>query len=151
MTYECKFEDRPAQPVLAVRAHARVQDLPQVFGQAYGAIMQYLGELGEEPAGMPYAAYYNMDMQDLDLEIGFPVAKLLPDKDGIQAGQMPGGRWAATMHTGPYNQVGQAYEALAQAVKEKGLEATGVAYELYYSPPETPPEETLTQVLFLLK
>jgi effector-binding domain-containing protein len=151
MTYECEFKDQPAQPVLSIRTHAAVQDLPKVFGQAYGAIMQYLGELGEQPSGMPFAAYYNMDMQNLDLEIGFPVARQLPGRGEVQAGALPGGKWATVLHVGPYDQVGPAYDALSEAVKAEGFEATGVAYESFFDGPETPPEKTRTLVMFPLK
>ena len=51
---------------------APVESLPQVVGQAYGAIMEYAGQLGVQPSGAPFVAYYNMDLADLDMEIGFP-------------------------------------------------------------------------------
>ena len=41
-------------------------------------IAQYLAEQSEQPAGAPFVAYYNMDMQNLDVEIGFPVTACLP-------------------------------------------------------------------------
>ncbi len=72
--YACEVKERAAQPALAVRTRTAVQGLPQVMGDALGAVMAYLGELGEHPAGPPYTAYYNMDMQDLDVEIGCPRA-----------------------------------------------------------------------------
>jgi effector-binding domain-containing protein len=153
MPYQCELEQQAAQPALTMRLRTAVQDLPRVFGETYGAIMQYLGELGEHPAGMPFAAYYNyanMDMQDLDVEIGFPVARKIAGKDGIRASELPAGKVASVMHIGPYDQVGPAYEALTQWVKEQGYESTGVAYEFYYSPPETPPEETRTKIAFPL-
>jgi effector-binding domain-containing protein len=37
-----------------------------------------------------------------------------------------------------------------QWVKERGYEATGVAYEIYFSGPETPPQEIKTQIMFPL-
>jgi effector-binding domain-containing protein len=150
MAYNCQLKEQPAQPALSVRTRAAVQDLPALFGKTYGAILGYLGELGEQPAGMPFAAYYNMDMQNLDIEIGFPVASKLAGRGEIQASEFPGGKLASLMHVGPYDQVGPAYEALAQWVKERGFEATGVAYELYYSGPETPPEEIRTEIVFPL-
>ena len=72
-----------------------MQDLPQALGKAYGAIMQYLGELGMPPAGAPFVAYFNMDMQDLDIEIGFPVMQPLPGKGEVQASAIPAGKAAA--------------------------------------------------------
>ena len=51
MTYEISVEQRPAQPVLARRVHANVHDLKRVFGETYGALMQYLGAPGEPPMG----------------------------------------------------------------------------------------------------
>lgn len=151
MNYKCELKQQPAQPALTIRTRAAVQDLPAVFGKAYGAIMQYLGELHEQPAGMPFAAYYNMDMQNLDIEIGFPVARKLAGKGEVQASEFPGGKLASVLHIGPYDQVGPAYDALMQWIKAQGYEATGVAYELYYSGPETPPQEIKTEIVFPLK
>ncbi len=151
MTYQCELKQQSAQPALTIRTRAAVQDLPQVFGRVYGAIIQYLGELGEQPAGMPFAAYYNMDMQNLDLEIGFPVARKLASKGEIQLSEFPGGKLASTVHIGPYDQVGPAYDTLMQWVAAQGYQATGVAYEVYYSGPETPPQEIKTEIVFPLQ
>lgn len=151
MEYQCELKEQAAQPALSVRTHAAVQDLPALFGKAYGAIMQYLAELGEQPVGMPFAAYYDMNMQNMDVEIGFPVGRPLAGKGEIQASEFPGGKLASVMHIGPYDQMGPAYDALTQWVKAQGYEATGVAYELFYSEPETPPMEIRTEIMFPLK
>jgi effector-binding domain-containing protein len=148
MPYQCELKQQPAKPTLSIRTRAAVQDLPTLFGKVIGEIMKYLGELGERPAGMPYSAYYNLDMQNLDVEIGFPVAHKLAGKGEIQASEIPGGKLASVMHVGPYDKMGAAYDALTQWVKAQGLETTGVAYELYYTGPETPPQDTRTEILF---
>ena len=151
MAYNCELKQLPAQPALTVRTRAAVQDLPQLFGKTYGAIMQYLVELGEQPAGMPFAAYHNLDMQNLDVEIGFPVARKIAGKGEIRASEFPGGRLASVLHVGPYDQCAPAYDALTQWIKDHGYAATGVAYEIYFSPPETPPQEIRTEIVFPLK
>jgi len=93
-----------------------------------------------------------MDMQDLDVEIGFPVSKSLPSKHDIKASEIPGGQVATCLHTGPYSKIEPAYNALSQWMKENGYEATGVAYEMYLDDPaETPPQELKTQILFPLQ
>jgi effector-binding domain-containing protein len=108
--------------------------------------------MGEPPVGAPFVAYYNMDMQALDVEIGIPVARALPGKDTIYAGEIPAGKYATCVHTGPYDAAGAAYTALTQFVMENGYEATGVAYEVYLNDPSnTPPEGLMTQILFPLK
>ena len=152
MSYQCELREQPAQPTLSIRTRTAVQNLPQVIGETYGAIAQHLTQLGQCPVGAPFAAYYNMDMQNLDVEMGFPVPKELPGKEKIKASRIPAGRFAVVLHAGPYDKVGPAYEALTKWVAEKGYEATGVAYELYLNDPtETKPEDLKTQVMFLLK
>ena len=152
MQTECQLVEQPARPTLFVRTQVGVQDLPQTLGQAWGAIMRYLGELGEAPAGPPYVAYYNMDMQNLDVEAAFPVARPLPGRDEVQAGELPAGRYATCLHNGPYNELGPAYEALTRYVAEQGKEPTGVAYEVYLTDPQTTaPQDLQTQILFSLK
>jgi effector-binding domain-containing protein len=122
------------------------------MGEAYGAIAQYLGELGACPAGPPFVAYYNEDMQDLDIEIGFPVAQELAARGDIQPGEIPGGKVATCLYTGPYSGIALAYEALSQWMNQNSYQPTGVAYEIYLSDPdETPPEELQTQIAFPLR
>jgi len=152
MSYKCEVKEQTTQPTLAIRTRVSVQDLPQTLGGAYGAIAQYLGELGEQPVGPPFAAYHNMDMQNLDVEMGFPVSRKLASRGDIQAGEIPGGKAATCLHTGPYGEIEPAYDALSQWIKDNGYEATGVAYEMYLNDPEqTAPQELQTQIVFPLK
>jgi effector-binding domain-containing protein len=152
MSYQCQVKEQPSQPTLAIRTRTSVQHLGQALGEAYGAIAQYLGELGEQPAGPPFAAYYNEDMQDLDVEIGFPVSRELPDRGDIHASRIPSGRVATCLYTGPYSGIAAAYEALSHWMEENGYQATGVAYEVYLNDrDETPAAQLQTQVALRLK
>jgi len=139
MSYKIKLMELPEQPALTMRTTTAVQNLPEFFGKAYSGIMQYLGELGETPAGMPFGAYYNLDMQNLDVEAGFPVAKALPGEDEIKASQIPGGKFISTVHVGAYDSVEPAYDALTKWAKDNGYEPSGVAYEYYLNDPTKDP------------
>ena len=148
----CNLEQKEAQPVLSIRTHTTEQDLPELVGRCFGAVAQYLGELGEAPAGLPFAVYYNLDMQNLDTELGFPVGKPLPGRGEIQSGEIPGGWQASVLYTGPYPGLGQAYQALTEFVQSSGHAATGVAIEFYLnSPLDTPAEKLQTLIIFPLK
>jgi len=152
MAFQCEIKEQSAQPTLSIRARIPIDGLPQLLGESYGKISAYLAELDEQPAGAPFAAYYNMDMQDLDVEIGFPVAKQIQGKGDIQASQVPGGKQGVALHTGRYGDIAPAYDALAGFVKEQGYEPTGISYEFYLNDPEkTPQEELQTQIVFPLK
>ena len=152
MSYNCELVDQPPQPTLSIRTTTTIKELPEELGKAYGAIAQYLGQLGEQPAGAPYAAYFSWGGEDFEVEIGFPVSKTLPDKDQIKSTEIPGGKLARCLHTGPYRKIEPAYNALTEWVKENGYEATGVAYEFYLNDPgEVPEQELLTQIVFPLK
>ena len=152
MKYDCKMVEQTAQPAMTVRTRSSVQNLPQVLGETYGIIAQYITSSGEQIAGAPFVAYYNLDMQDLDIEIGIPVSKKLSDKDAIKASEIPAGKYATVLHIGPFSEMESTYNVLTEWVTKNGYEATGVAYELYINDPkETPIEELKTQILFLLK
>jgi hypothetical protein len=61
MMHQCQLLDRQSQPALAIHTRSSVQGLPQVLGQAWGAIIQYAGQMGVQPSGPPFVAYHNMD------------------------------------------------------------------------------------------
>ncbi|MHA2049003.1 MAG: hypothetical protein ACW986_05255 [Promethearchaeota archaeon] len=57
MSYKCEKLERNAQPVLSIRTKTSIQQLPQLLGESYLKIMQYLREQGENPAGAPFVGY----------------------------------------------------------------------------------------------
>lgn len=152
MDYKCEIKDLPEQPVVSIHTRSSVVSLPKVLGKAFGQLEARMKELGEEPAGAPFVAYYNMNMLNLDIEIGFPVKKLLESNSEIKASTQPAGKYAMTLHQGPYGKIRPAYNALKKKVNEEGLQATGVAYEYYLNDPNnTKQNDLLTQVVFPLK
>jgi effector-binding domain-containing protein len=147
--YTCEIKNLSAQPVLSVHTRTPVQNLPAILGQTYFQVIQRLGELGEDPAGPPFVGYFNMDMNDLDVEIGFPVRAPLEGQGAVQAGEIPAGMYAVTLHKGPYTTVDQAYNALTEFVQGQGHSMPEISYEFYLNDPnETAPEELLTQIFF---
>lgn len=141
------------RPTAAVRFRTPVNELPQVMGTVYGEIAGYMGKKGIQFAGPPFAMYYNMDMNNLDVEIGFPVAERIEGEGRVQPGTLPGGPAATAKHVGPYATIEGTYNALTAFVKEKGLVADEECmYEEYLnSPEETPPEKLATNIYFFLK
>lgn len=153
MFYPCEIKDQPAQPTLVVKTVLPAAELPGAIGAAYGAVLAHLNALGETPAGPPFVAYFNMDMQNLEVEMGFPVAKPLAGTERLQAGQLPTGKIVTCLYVGPYEEMVPAYSALEAYAKENGYEPTGVAYETYLNGPAdvTSPQEYQTQIMFPLK
>jgi len=152
MNYKVELKEQGVQPVLSIRKTTAAANLPEELGKGYGSIIQYLNEIGEQPVGAAFTAYYNMDMENLDVEMGFPVSKQLTGRGEIEAKEIPAGKYAECMYKGPYREMVPAYDAMNQWLGENGLTATGVSYECYYnSPMEVPESELLTKIMFPVK
>lgn len=152
MDYKFELKEQPAQPVLSIRRRTSVDKLPEEIGKAYSEIIKYLDEMGEKPEEAPFVAYYNLDMEDLDVSMGFPVLKQLPGKGDIKAEEIPGGKQVSYMYKGSYNGMAPVYEAMSKWVSENGHVPTGISYEYYYnSPADVPENELLTKIVFPLK
>ena len=135
------------RPALSIRANTKVESLPALIGQSYGKMAAYLKELDEYLADVPYVAYHNMDMQNLDVEIGFPVAKALPGKDDIQSGAIPAGKVIFCMYRGAYQEMAPTYNEMQKWIEDNGVKPAGAAYEHYYNGPGFPESEMLTMIV----
>lgn len=124
-----------------------MEELPKIIGENYMKIVAYMKELGESPVHEPYTAYHNMDMQDLDVEMGFPLDIPLPGKGDITAGEIPAGWVVAYLYQGVYAGMEPVYNEMFTWIAEHGYESTGVYYEYYLnSPMEVPESELLTRI-----
>ncbi len=140
------------QNTLQVRQTTPVSKLSELMGSVYPEIAAYVAKKGITLAGPPYAMYYNMDMEALDVEVGFPIASADSGEGRLKPGTLPAGRIASGLHTGSYESIGDSYNALTAYVQEQKLEPTGLCYEFYLNDPgEVKPEELQTQICFVLK
>ena len=137
---------------LAVRYRTSAKELPTTMGPIYGEIAACMGRNGIPFAGPPFAMYYNMDMDDLDIEIGFPVEREWPGEGRVKQGVLPGGKMATATHLGPYATIEKTYNDLMAFIGRKGLATETFMYEEYLNSPEdTPPEKLATTIYFVLK
>ncbi len=141
----------PEQPALSIRTRTPADKLPMVIGQAFGKLAAYLGALGVHPSGIPFVAFHNMDMADLDVEMGFPVAEPLPGREDIQYAPVPAGRRAFCMYQGAYSEMAPVYDEMAAWITANGYTPVGTAYEYYYNGPDVPEPQLLTQIVLPVK
>ncbi len=135
------------QPTLFIRVRTPVEALPNLIGESYGKILALMAEQNALPADAPYVGFYNMDMQDLDVEIGIPVAAPIAGHGGIQAGSIPAGRRVFCIYRGPYTGMEPIYAEMGAYIEKNGLKPSGPVYECYLNGPTVPEEEFLTQIL----
>ena len=145
---EVEFKEQKSQTIMSIRTRTTLADLPNIIGNSYHKIAAYLEELGEQPVDVPFTAYHNIDMQNMDVEMGFPVTRPLPGKGDVKAGEIAEGPVATYIYKGPYSEMEPVYNEVFKQIAEKGCQPKGVYYEYYYnSPGEVPESELLTRIV----
>ena len=97
------------------------------------------------------AIYHDMEYmeKDVDIEAAIPVSKAFPVTEPVTIRELPGADTAATtIHKGPYDMVGEGYQALMKWCEENGYELDGPDREIYLtSPADTQdPSEWVTEL-----
>ena len=140
---------RPKQPILSIRTKAKVENLPGLIEESYGKIESYFDEIGEFTSDIPFVAYHNMvDMENLDVEMGFPVYKSLSGKGDIKSSYIPEMKAIYSMHRGPYPETETTYKEMMKWAEDNNLKQTGTFYEYYFnSPVDQDENDLLTMIL----
>lgn len=101
MISEPQVADRVAQPYVAIQVHVTMQELGAVLPALHPQVFGWLGARGIAPAGPPFWKYNVVDMErQLEVEVGVPVAALVPGDERVIAGVLPAGRYATLWYTG---------------------------------------------------
>jgi effector-binding domain-containing protein len=124
------------------------------LGQLYGEIFGYLGSQGiTRPAGPTLFICHDTEYKekDVDIEAGVPIATAIPDSGRVKIYELPGLEQAAcTIYQGPYEGIGEAYNAIMAWTESNGYQITGPDRELYLtSPADTnDPNQYVTEIQF---
>jgi effector-binding domain-containing protein len=128
--------------------HETAELIPKVF--------EYAMSRGLEVTGPPIFLCHELTMEKVeeavknssaDLEVALPVNGEVEDSEDIHTYELPAVKMIRTIHKGPYQKVGEAYERLFAWMAENGKEIKGPYREHYLNDPrEVPEEEILTEV-----
>jgi len=130
------------QAVMNIRVITTPAEIGQTLGQILGEVWAYLQGLGVQPAGPPFARYYEYQSDHVDMDAGLPVSSPVAGAGRISAGELPGGKVAVIWHIGPYDTLRETYEALESWVQEQKQEAAGAPWEVYWIDPGEEPDSS---------
>ena len=139
-----------AEPTLVYKAHTTNAKSDKVIEKGISMVGAYLEELGIEPNGTPFVAYLNCakDWSEYDVEVGFPVAEAVAEKDGMFMSKTHAGKAVVATHSGSHRSLNTTYGKMFEFMGEQALEFTGTFYDYYLTDPATTPtKEMQTKVI----
>ena len=155
MPYDVTIRECTPQLVLSVRGHTPMRGIAAWIGQAYAELFTQIGRSGARPSGPPFAIYHDQEMreEDVDMEAGVPVSNAVEPTGRARSWTLPAGTVASTLHVGAYEELGNAYAALAEWVQFRGHETAGPPMESYLVGPmeAKDPAELRTEILWPIR
>lgn len=132
---EPQLIDLPEQKLLALRLQGPFEKMNAAFGQVYAEA----GRLGAQPAGVPYAVYFNDPAKtkpaDYDWEVCAPVTTTVRPKAPVTFRVEPAGKALSLVYTGPYGtpeHTGSYTRLLAFGKSLSGYRFSGPPREIYH-------------------
>ncbi len=140
MEYEITLAEAPEVDVAVVRGRVDHEGIPAFVGQAFGEVLAVVGE--EAVCGPPFSRYAMLPGA-WDIRSGFPVSASIEPEGSVEPDSLPGGPLVSTLHVGPYQELGMAYDALESWIASHGFAPAGDPWESYLDGPEVPEPRTL--------
>jgi len=138
------------QTALTIKGTCNINEIGDKLGEFYGKLMAYATKRKVEPAGPPYAIYYEWNEGGTTtFEAGFPVEGEVKGKDDILATNSPGGKVVKILKVGSYEDSYIAHDAIQKYIKVNGLEMTGPPWEVYVTDPTKEPDDSKWETMIL--
>lgn len=153
-------------PTIEVNVKVTMPGIPRAIGSTYHRLAGYLEKKAEKMGGEPYVRYLDIDWDKMmhenrllgflkmftrkwNMLVGFPMQHAVKGEGAIRPGAIPGGRYLVTLHTGPYQNMGETYNKLYAYAQANGLRLRGECIEKYLNGPDTVSKEELQTVVMI--
>lgn len=152
MHYDITQQPIPETTALFKRKRVEHAKIAEALGEILPAVFGYATQAGITLLGPPMCRYVQWGPAMVTLEAGLAVAPGSVGKDDIAIAVWPACTAAVTIHTGPYDGLGEAHAALELYLHDNGLVGAEGWCEIYLTDPgEVPdPREWKTQVVWPL-
>ena len=135
MRYDVMIKEEEDELVASIRSRIAPERIGSVIPDAFERLMACVGPIGYGQ-GMPGIVMHEMRESEVaDIEVFMPVAARFDPPAGVTVTTLSGGTMAATVHTGPYDESAQAYQALTGWIDEHGRRIVGPPREHYLNDP----------------
>lgn len=150
MDYELEIKEVAPQPAGVVRDRIGRDQMRSFFDNALDEIAAHLDSVGAEISGPSFGRFYDFGENEVDVEAGYPVFEPIDGDGRIAAGGLPGGRVAAAVHEGAYDEIAQTHDAIRAYCNDGGYEITGAPWEVYWTGPRDDSDSTCwrTEVVY---
>jgi DNA-binding transcriptional MerR regulator len=151
MSYEVNLKSVAAQFAAVVRSQATAATMAATVGASFGAAAAAVQRAGATFSGPPFFTMASPpDDEPGEIEVGFPVSVPFADQDGVIGIEMPSALVAYTVHRGPYDEAGPAYQAVEAWIQEHGHAGVGAPREVYLTSPgdTADPQDYVTEIQF---
>ncbi len=112
----------------------------------FGKILHYLERLGALVSDGPIVCFHNMDLERLDVEVGFPVARAVEGNEEILAIRVPAQKVVTAIDQGAYEEQDPTLADLFSCIQEQGYEPLGDIWYQYLNDTNRPADQYLTKM-----
>lgn len=136
MEYTIRIKDVSPQQLVLARRKCSWAEWGAAIESLLRDVWARLNQLDSVTVGPAMARIHELDGTMLEVEAGFPVAEPLTATEGVEIGELPPGRAATTLHTGPYERLSEAAAALDEWVAREGLRVAAAPWFVFWVDPD---------------
>ncbi|MDT2598724.1 GyrI-like domain-containing protein [Enterococcus hulanensis] len=141
------IKELPEQHLLTLRRTINFfEEYSELMGTAVENILALIEENEAQPSSGPIVCFHNIDLEALDVEIGFATPRPLEGKGEVQTQTNPIRKIALTIDRGPYEKQDPTLEELMNWLPAHGYEPAGGIYYHYLNGEDQPEDEYLTEM-----
>jgi effector-binding domain-containing protein len=136
--FDVAVEEVPDRTIASITTEATMAAVGTVVHDALATLAHAAGD-ADAFAGPPGLIVHEMGGGSMTLEVFVPVDREIEVPAGVSFRTLDGGRVATTVHDGPYDEVGGAYQALTAWIADHREVACGPPREYYLNDPQADP------------
>ena len=133
MKYDVVVETVPAELIAAVRATVPISGISRAWKPALDQVWAFLQTKPELKPGHNLFLYYHPERRDqpMNIDFGVQVTRRFEPAANVRCIETPSGEVATTVHTGPYDRLGAAHDAIHAWCAANNRKIAQASWEIY--------------------
>lgn len=118
------------------------------IGSQMSIVSEFFGKNKIQSAGSPIAIHHDHEYKDadIDVECAFPFSGSPTEEGKIKVRTLDAGKFASTIHTGPYDTINDAYKAVFNWAESNKYKSNGPTREVYLEKPKEGKGNYVTEI-----